>query len=102
MSTAFAHWHWQPPARFQRITTVEMHTGGEPLRIFTAGLPELPGESVLEKRRYFRDHRLRASSRSNARYPAWGGTENACAGSARPAGLESKAAASGSIPGTCI
>jgi trans-L-3-hydroxyproline dehydratase len=33
-----------------------MHTGGEPLRIFTAGLPELPGDSVLEKRRYFRDH----------------------------------------------
>lgn len=56
MSTLFAQWHWQPPARFQRITTVEMHTGGEPLRIFTSGLPKLPGETVLEKRRYFRDH----------------------------------------------
>ena len=33
-----------------------MHTGGEPLRIFTGGLPELPGATVLEKRRYFRDH----------------------------------------------
>jgi trans-L-3-hydroxyproline dehydratase len=33
-----------------------MHTGGEPLRVFTGGLPELPGDTVLEKRRYFRDH----------------------------------------------
>jgi trans-L-3-hydroxyproline dehydratase len=56
MSALFDQWRWQPPARFQRITTVEMHTGGEPLRIFTSGLPELPGDSVLDKRRYFRDH----------------------------------------------
>jgi trans-L-3-hydroxyproline dehydratase len=33
-----------------------MHTGGEPLRVFTAGLPEIRGDTVLEKRRYFRDH----------------------------------------------
>lgn len=56
MSSVFDQWHWQPPARFQRITTIEMHTGGEPLRIFTSGLPGLPGDSVLDKRRYFRDH----------------------------------------------
>ncbi|WP_129777475.1 proline racemase family protein [Peristeroidobacter soli] len=56
MSSLFDQWPWQPPARMHRLTTVEMHTGGEPLRIFTSGLPELPGDSVLEKRRYFRDH----------------------------------------------
>lgn len=28
MSKVFDQWHWQPPARFHRITTVEMHTGG--------------------------------------------------------------------------
>jgi trans-L-3-hydroxyproline dehydratase len=56
MSTLFDQWRWQPPSRVLRLTTVEMHTGGEPLRIFTSGLPELPGDSVLEKRRYFRDH----------------------------------------------
>lgn len=33
-----------------------MHTGGEPLRIITDGLPKLVGQNVLEKRRYFRDH----------------------------------------------
>ncbi|RLD80137.1 MAG: proline racemase, partial [Bacteroidetes bacterium] len=37
-------------------TTVEMHTGGEPLRIYTSGLPDIPGKNILEKRRYFRDH----------------------------------------------
>lgn len=56
MNTVFNQWQWQPPARVLRLTTLEMHTGGEPLRIFTAGLPKLPGDTVLEKRRYFRDH----------------------------------------------
>jgi proline racemase len=33
-----------------------MHTGGEPLRIFTGGLPKIKGATILEKRRYFRKH----------------------------------------------
>jgi len=33
-----------------------MHAGGEPLRVFTAGLPVIEGRTVLEKRRYFREH----------------------------------------------
>jgi trans-L-3-hydroxyproline dehydratase len=32
--------------------TLEMHTAGEPVRIVTAGYPELPGASLLEKRRH--------------------------------------------------
>lgn len=52
----FGHWQWHPPAHWRRITTVEMHTGGEPLRVFTSGLPPLPGDTVLEKRRYFSSH----------------------------------------------
>jgi trans-L-3-hydroxyproline dehydratase len=32
-----------------------MHTGGEPLRVFVSGLPPLEGNTVLAKRRYFRD-----------------------------------------------
>jgi trans-L-3-hydroxyproline dehydratase len=39
-----------------RIETVEMHTGGEPVRIVTAGYPRLIGDTLLEKRRYARDH----------------------------------------------
>ena len=37
-------------------TTVEAHTGGEPLRIVTGGVPRLPGETILEKRRWVREH----------------------------------------------
>ena len=44
-----------PPAGSLCISTVDMHTGGEPLRIVTDGLPELEGRTVLEKRRYFRE-----------------------------------------------
>jgi proline racemase len=38
-----------------RITTVEMHTGGEPVRIVTSGYPPLEGRTLLEKRRFARD-----------------------------------------------
>jgi trans-L-3-hydroxyproline dehydratase len=48
-------WSWTPPAHWTRITTLDMHTGGEPLRVITAGLPPIEGKSVLEKRRFFRD-----------------------------------------------
>jgi trans-L-3-hydroxyproline dehydratase len=44
------------PPTWGKITTIEMHTGGEPLRVFTSGLPPIEGRTVLEKRRYFRDH----------------------------------------------
>ncbi len=46
----------EPGKGWNKITTIDMHTGGEPLRIFTGGLPEIPGKTILEKRRYFRDH----------------------------------------------
>jgi trans-L-3-hydroxyproline dehydratase len=38
------------------LTTLDAHAAGEPLRIVTGGLPELPGETVLDRRRYMRDH----------------------------------------------
>jgi trans-L-3-hydroxyproline dehydratase len=47
---------WTPPDHWQRITTVDAHTAGEPLRIITGGLPDLPGETILEKRRYAQTH----------------------------------------------
>lgn len=52
----FKDWSWTPPPDWPCIRTVDLHTGGEPLRVFTAGLPDIPGSSILEKRRYFRDH----------------------------------------------
>ncbi len=51
-----AHDSWAPriPAGWTSITTVDMHTGGEPLRVITGGLPPIQGTTVLEKRHYFR------------------------------------------------
>jgi proline racemase len=39
-----------------RIETVEMHTGGEPVRIVTAGYPAIEGATLLDKRRFAREH----------------------------------------------
>jgi proline racemase len=47
---------WQPPEGWRRITTIEAHTAGEPLRVLTGGFPRLPGESILAKRRYAREN----------------------------------------------
>ena len=47
---------FNPPANWLQIRTIEMHTGGEPLRVLTEGLPEIKGNTILEKRRYFGDH----------------------------------------------
>jgi proline racemase len=38
------------------VRTVEMHTGGEPVRIVVDGLPPVVGETILDKRRYAREH----------------------------------------------
>ena len=43
--------------RFSRfISTIEAHAGGEPLRIVTAGVPPLPGATILERRANMREH----------------------------------------------
>jgi len=38
------------------IRTVEMHTGGEPVRIVQSGYPPVEGDTILAKRRFARDH----------------------------------------------
>jgi proline racemase len=38
------------------ITTVDAHAAGEPLRIITGGLPDLQGDTILERRRYMQRH----------------------------------------------
>ncbi len=47
---------WTPPADWVRLTAVDAHTAGEPLRIFTSGWPAIPGLTILEKRRYAQTH----------------------------------------------
>jgi trans-L-3-hydroxyproline dehydratase len=38
------------------VTTIDVHTAGEPLRVITSGFPEPPGETILAKRQYARSH----------------------------------------------
>ncbi|MCI0699100.1 proline racemase family protein [candidate division KSB1 bacterium] len=47
---------WNPPKDWMRITAIDAHTAGEPLRVITSGLPPIPGGSILEKRRYAQEH----------------------------------------------
>jgi len=56
MEGLFSGWKWEPPATWPVIRTIDMHTAGEPLRIITSGLPPIPGDTILEKSAFFRDH----------------------------------------------
>jgi len=47
---------WTPPADWLKITTLDTHTGGEPFRVITGGFPELPGDTILARRRYAKEH----------------------------------------------
>ena len=44
--------NWVPPASWTKITTIDVHTAGEPFRVITGGLPELEGSSILAYRRH--------------------------------------------------
>ena len=60
MPAAYHHIQQQkgfsPPDHWLRIRTIDMHTGGEPLRVILDGFPPLQGNNVLEYRRYVREH----------------------------------------------
>jgi len=47
---------YQPAGNATVITTIDAHAAGEPLRIITGGLPELQGDTILERRRYMQLH----------------------------------------------
>jgi proline racemase len=47
---------WTPPSDWTRITTIDAHAAGEPLRVVTGGIPPIPGDTILAKRRYAREH----------------------------------------------
>ena len=69
-----------------------MHTGGEPVRIVTAGYPPIPGDTILDKRRYARerlDHlRKLLMFEPRGHFDMYG----VAAGRARPAGRRSRRA----------
>jgi trans-L-3-hydroxyproline dehydratase len=47
---------WTPPPDWLRITTIDCHAAGEPLRLITGGWPDVPGQTILQKRRYLREN----------------------------------------------
>lgn len=56
-----------------KLATVEVHAEGEPGRVITHGLPEMPGASVFEKMEWMRanaDHIRRLMLREPRGYPA--------------------------------
>jgi proline racemase len=44
------------PPSYPVLDVLDMHTGGEPVRIVRAGYPAIPGATILDKRRYAREH----------------------------------------------
>ena len=47
---------WEPASRWRRVTTLNVHAAGEPLRIVTGGVEAIPGATMLEKRRHAHAH----------------------------------------------
>jgi proline racemase len=48
--------NWTAPDSWERITVIDAHTAGEPLRIITGGLPAIKGKTILEKRRFTKEN----------------------------------------------
>ncbi len=47
---------WEPPSDWTRLVVIDSHTGGEPFRVVVQGLPEIPGATMLERRRHAEQH----------------------------------------------
>lgn len=47
---------WRPPADWPRVRTLDAHTGGEPFRVVLDGAPQIPGATMLAKRRWAQEH----------------------------------------------
>ena len=45
-----------PSSDWFQITTIDAHTGGEPFRVIVDGFPELKGNTILERRRFAKEH----------------------------------------------
>ncbi len=43
---------WKPPDEWLKISTIDVHAEGEPLRIVVSGFPEPKGKTILDRRRY--------------------------------------------------
>ena len=48
--------NFDPPSDWLKVTVIDAHTGGEPFRVIVDGFPELKGNTILERRRYAKEH----------------------------------------------
>lgn len=48
--------NFNAPSDWLKIRTIDMHTGGEPLRVILEGLPALEGSNVLEYRHFMKEN----------------------------------------------
>ncbi len=46
---------WRSPPEWAKITAIDAHTAGEPLRVIIAGFPDLPGKTILSRRRHAKE-----------------------------------------------
>ena len=47
---------YSAPESWLKIHCVDMHTGGEPLRVIVGGFPEIKGGNILQRRKYVKDN----------------------------------------------
>ncbi|RMG36837.1 MAG: proline racemase, partial [Methanobacteriota archaeon] len=47
---------WINHPKYRHINVIDAHTGGEPLRIIVDGFPKPEGKTILEKRRWVKEH----------------------------------------------
>jgi trans-L-3-hydroxyproline dehydratase len=56
VSASFSMRDWEAPSDWLKITTIDAHTAGEPFRVITSGFPDLPGDTILARRRFAREN----------------------------------------------
>ena len=47
---------WLPPDGWRRVSVIDAHAAGEPLRVVTSGIDPIPGDSIVAKRKWAREH----------------------------------------------
>jgi len=48
--------NFNPSSDWLKVTAIDAHTAGEPFRVIVDGFPELKGSTILERRRYAKEH----------------------------------------------
>jgi proline racemase len=47
---------FEPPSEWRRVAIIDAHAAGEPLRIVTSGVDPVPGDTIVAKRKWAREH----------------------------------------------